>query len=77
MCGNLLITPKKVQFYKLQPFRARDDGQPAGILYHGACETSRHPGQVRTVHHRELVMAVVHECLRFGPVGFQSEEGSR
>lgn len=35
---------------KLQHFRAGDDGQSAGILYHGAWETSRHTGEVRTVY---------------------------
>lgn len=53
-------------FCKLQHFRARDDSQSAGILYHGARKTSRHTGEVRTVHSWWImIMALVHRYLRF------------
>lgn len=75
VCGGLQIASKKVQicsldwFCKLQHFRARDNGQSAGILHHGACETSRHTGEVRTVHSWwVIILVLVRRCLRFFPV---------
>lgn len=58
VCASLQVAPEKksavlhllIDFCKLQQFRAGDNSQSAGILYHGASQTSRNTEEVRTVH---------------------------